>query len=286
VIEVNDEKVFVKRIPLTDLECENPFSTRNLYSLPTFYNYGVGSAGFGAFRELVANVKTTNWVLDGQIETFPLLYHYRIRQSPQPRPPVDRERHAKYVEYWAGNENIGRYMLERAAARHELVLFLEYIPDVLDPWLKENLQHTDSILAGLSTTLRFLREKGINHFDAHFNNILIDEDRAYLTDFGLVLDESFDLSEEERAFYEAHTYYDGGEAISCLSYVLCGEEPVYAGAEGARLLEKYGAVIALMNDFYHSLRSDISKTNSLSITELHRLLVECGFDQRLMNLDP
>lgn len=39
VIEVDGEKVFVKRIPLTDLEHENPFSTRNLYSLPTFYNY-------------------------------------------------------------------------------------------------------------------------------------------------------------------------------------------------------------------------------------------------------
>src|SRR3712207_3285725 len=60
VIEVDGEKVFVKRIPLTDREHENPFSTRNLYSLPTFYNYGVGSAGFGAFRELLAHVKTTN----------------------------------------------------------------------------------------------------------------------------------------------------------------------------------------------------------------------------------
>lgn len=77
---MGSEKVFVKRIPLTDLGHENPFSARNLYSLPTFYNYGVGSAGFGAFRELFAHAKTTNWVLAGEIETFPLLSHYRIRR--------------------------------------------------------------------------------------------------------------------------------------------------------------------------------------------------------------
>ena len=77
-IEVGQAKVFVKRMPVTDLEYANQFSTRNLYNLPLYYNYGVGSAGFGLFRELVTHIKTTNWVLAGAIETFPLLYHYRI----------------------------------------------------------------------------------------------------------------------------------------------------------------------------------------------------------------
>ena len=69
------------------------FSTKNLYDLPTYYQYGVGSAGFGVFRELVANIKTTNWVLQGAIANFPLLYHARIIPFSGERPDVDMERH-------------------------------------------------------------------------------------------------------------------------------------------------------------------------------------------------
>ena len=36
--------LFVKRLPVTAVELENLFSTKNLYGLPTYYNYGVGSA--------------------------------------------------------------------------------------------------------------------------------------------------------------------------------------------------------------------------------------------------
>ena len=46
-------KVFVKRVPVTNIEYDNLFSTRNLYDLPTSYNYGFGSTGFGVFRQLV-----------------------------------------------------------------------------------------------------------------------------------------------------------------------------------------------------------------------------------------
>jgi hypothetical protein len=60
---------------VTDTKFDNFFSTKNLYSLPTYYNCGVGSAGFGVFRELVAHIKTTN--LDSQIETFPFTLVYR-----------------------------------------------------------------------------------------------------------------------------------------------------------------------------------------------------------------
>src|SRR3954447_4534447 len=92
-LEIGRSKVFVKRVPVTDLEYENLFSTRNLYELPTYYNYGVGSAGFGVFRELLAHIKTTNWVLEGAIASFPLLYHYRIIPCLGERPEVDMEQH-------------------------------------------------------------------------------------------------------------------------------------------------------------------------------------------------
>jgi hypothetical protein len=51
-VNLGTSKVFVKRVPVTNTELDNFFSTKNLYSLPTYYNYGVGSAGFGVFREL------------------------------------------------------------------------------------------------------------------------------------------------------------------------------------------------------------------------------------------
>lgn len=72
IIKLGKSKVFVKRIPVTHLEYNHMFSTKNLYDLPTYYNYGVGSAGLGVFREFLAHTKTTNWVLQGIIENFPL----------------------------------------------------------------------------------------------------------------------------------------------------------------------------------------------------------------------
>src|SRR5437762_2414428 len=78
IVTLGRSKVFVKRVPVTDLEYEHMFSTRNMYDLPTFYNYPFGSAGLGVFRELVTHIKTTNWVLSGAIATFPLMYHYRL----------------------------------------------------------------------------------------------------------------------------------------------------------------------------------------------------------------
>src|SRR5437016_5442768 len=90
-ITIGHSKVFVKRVPVTTIEYDNMFSTRNLYDLPTYYNYGVGSAGLGVFRELVTHIKTTNWVLEGAIATFPLTYHYRIIPISGARANADTE---------------------------------------------------------------------------------------------------------------------------------------------------------------------------------------------------
>ena len=172
IIDLGQSKVFVKRVPVTNIEYDNLFSTKNLYDLPTYYNYGVGSAGFGVFRELVTHIKTTNWVLDGAIPNFPLMYHYRIIPFSGQRANVDMERQKGYVEYWGNSANIGNYMLDRANANYELVLFLEYIPHVLETWLLENPSKFQRALDDLGTTITFLREKGIIHFDMHFQNIL------------------------------------------------------------------------------------------------------------------
>jgi hypothetical protein len=78
--ELEGFKVFAKRLRLTDLERhpDHRMSTRNLVQLPTFCQRNVGSVGFGARRELAANVITSGWVLSQQLDCFPMMYHWRV----------------------------------------------------------------------------------------------------------------------------------------------------------------------------------------------------------------
>lgn len=39
------------------------YKTSNIHNLPLFYNYGIGSAGFGCWRELGFHIKASNWIL-------------------------------------------------------------------------------------------------------------------------------------------------------------------------------------------------------------------------------
>ena len=240
VIVLGQSKVFVKRVPVTSIEYDNLFSTRNLYDLPTYCNYGFGSTGFGVFRELVTHIKTTNWVLDSAIATFPLMYHYRIIPFFGQRADVDRSRIKDYVEYWGNSANAGKYVLDRANANYELVLFLEYIPHVLETWLLLNPNKLQKPLDDIRTTIDFLRMKGIIHFDAHFRNILTDGDRIYLTDFGLVLDKSFALTSSEESFFEQNTFYDYGEVLRNLGHLIQSPYDSCSKNEKRRIMEKYG----------------------------------------------
>lgn len=241
-IALGQSQVFVKRLPVTNIEYDNLFSTRNLYNLPTYINYGIGpvaSTGFGVFRELVTHIKTTNWVLEGAIATFPLMYHYRIMPFSGQRADLDREHLKSYVEYWGKSENVGNYAVDRSKANYELVLFLEYIPHILETWLQENPNKLQQPLDDLRRTIDFLRTKGIIHFDAHFRNILTDGEQIYLTDFGLVLDKSFALTKDEESFFEQHTFYDCGEVLRNFGHLI--RPPYYSCSENARLriMEKY-----------------------------------------------
>ncbi len=241
VIPVGGSKVFVKRVPMTDVEHENLFSTKNLFDLPFFYNYGVGSAGFGVFRELVTHIKTTNWVLEGTAENFPLLYHYRIVPSTGAHPEIDSERHNGYIRYWNSDENIDRYMTSRSRAPYEIILFLEYIPHMLQSWLAKNMDKLETVIGEMLQTIAFLREKGVIHFDAHFGNILVDTSgKPYLTDFGLVLDKSFALSQPEKAFFNRHIDYDYAEFLENLGtyiYALFRYAPV---SRREKVMRRYG----------------------------------------------
>jgi serine/threonine protein kinase len=228
ILNLDDSKVFIKRIPLTELEYKNLFSTKNLYNLPTFYNYGVGSAGFGAFRELVTHIKTTNWVLSKECENFPLMYHYRIVENNISNIEIDYEKHNKYIERWNNDKNISEYIISRKKSKYEIVLFLEYIPFVISTWLNKNTNKVNSFVEQITKTIDFLIKKEIIHFDIHNGNILTDGDNFYLTDFGLTLDRNFDLSKKEQDFFDKNSHYDYAE---------------FFGALGAKFYSKYESKI-------------------------------------------
>jgi hypothetical protein len=78
LLDIEGTSVFVKRVPLTEPEILNAHSTANIFDLPTFCQYGIGGPGFGVWRELAVHTMATTWVLDGQNESFPLMYHHRI----------------------------------------------------------------------------------------------------------------------------------------------------------------------------------------------------------------
>jgi serine/threonine protein kinase len=223
IIKVDGKKLFVKSIPVTELELKNSFSTKNVFGIPTFYNYGVGSAGLGVFRELNLHVKTTNWVLNREIDGFPLMYHYRIVKKNSRAKKLSKkalEAHESYISNWNDSKRISNYILQRKNSEYELLVFLEYIPHVFMKWLKPNIGKFNQVSKKVFRIFDFLKSKGVIHFDAHFGNILTDGKEVYLTDFGLCLDKSFELSDKEKVFYKRHINYDYMEYIGCCSVVL------------------------------------------------------------------
>lgn len=219
--EVEGTRVFVKRIPLTDIELrpEHVRSTANLFELPLFYQYGVGSAGFGAWRELAAHVMTTAWVLRNEYTGFPLLYHWRVLPD---RPPADFADAfggiAGAVAHWEGSPAVRRRLEAIGSASFSLVLFLEHVPQTLAAWLSGIREGgwaepgggsayrwvEDALLRGTE----FMSSRGLVHFDTHFDNLLTDGRQVYFADFGLALSRDFDLSAQETAFLADHLVYD------------------------------------------------------------------------------
>src|SRR5690349_11175716 len=130
VLDIGGVPVFTKRIPITERELAHPHSTANLFGLPTCCQYGmhpVAGPGFGAWRELAANMIVTEGVLAGEAESFPLLHHWRVLPG---RPAVAAEHRDidAVVARFGGDPAVRTRFEELAAAASSLVLFLEFIP--------------------------------------------------------------------------------------------------------------------------------------------------------------
>jgi len=277
-IIVDGSRVFIKRIPLAKLDYENPFATRNHYQLPHSFNYNVGTLGINVYREVLAHVKTTNWVLEGSQEHFPLMYHFRVlpivkkdARKGEKDDYAELEEYQRYLKYWDNNPNIRRYLDDKISAEYEMVLFLEYLPTTLKDWQETNISKLDSVLVKLRSIIDFTRSQGIVHFDAHFGNIMICEGVPYLTDFGLVLDEDFDLDEGEREFMQAHSDIDYGEYLSSTINHLA-------------LVYKHLPEVNKANIFQRFDMNKFTSSHDTVMTLLRNIEESCG--EEMLNLSP
>jgi hypothetical protein len=309
LLDIDGTPVFAKRIPLTDLErrAENVMSTANLFELPPYCHYGVGSAGGGVWRELAAHTMTTNWVLEGRTESCPLMYHWRVLTEPSATPPPRGEPGSldRLVDYWHGSEAVRHRLEALQHATASVVLFLEYVPHNLYQWLRDQLtlgaEALESACAMVETGLRdvvsSLNANGLFHFDAHFANILTDGRRLYLSDFGLATSRRFELSAAERAFVEANRSHDGGYVVTQLVNWLVSAlvkpattaernayiRSVAAGSAAssvppwaAEIISRYAPIAVLLNDFYWSLFGESRKT-PYPTAGVERVFAETGF---------
>ncbi|MEA5367691.1 hypothetical protein VA596_49730 [Amycolatopsis sp., V23-08] len=285
LLRVAGEPVFVKRIALTDVEQRHEGSTADLYGLPPWSHYGVGSAGGGAWRELAAHRDASEWVRTGACENFPLLHGWCVRPG-LPRPATDLERD---VAFWHGDPGVRRRLEALDASATDLVLFLEHLPKTLAEWPDAPLQQVDEELRHVTG---FLATQDVQHFDAHFANIVTDGERLCLTDFGLTLSSRFELSDAEAEFLAEHATHDRGYVLTHLvnrivrplrewPHPRVRNDFVRACAEGrpvpelppdaAALLRRYAPLATVVNDFYFALHGESRKT-PYPADEIARLL--------------
>jgi hypothetical protein len=308
VVDFEGTPVFVKQIPLTDLERrpENIRSTANLFHLPTFYHYGVGSTGFGAWQELAAHQVTTGWVVAGECRSFPLLYHWRVLTGL----PVGAAVFQEFadvddaVAYWDGSWAVRDRLQALAQSSASVALFLEYVPHNLREWLTSRALDgpvaTESAIAMVERHLRsdiaFMAARGFLHFDAHFKNILTDGERLYFADLGLATSTQFDLSAPEIEFAGLNASHDACYTVTQLVNWLVtallaltgvedrnqfirecaeGRDPGDVGATAAAVIRRYAPIAVVMNHFYWKLHGE-NRTTPYPVEELERVAATSG----------
>ncbi|MFE4373409.1 protein kinase family protein [Streptomyces sp. NPDC056835] len=300
LLEVDGTPVFVKRVPLTDLERqpENARSTANLFGLPTFCQYGIGGPGFGVWRELAVHTMTTNWVLAKDYEGFPLMYHWRILPDPGQSLPEELADVDRTVAYWGGGPEVRRRIEGLRDSSASVALFLEYIPQNLHDWLGVQVTAGDEpaeracamVARQLEAGISFMNARGLLHFDAHFQNILTDGERLFFADYGLAISSRFDLSKEEADFFAGHQTYDRCYSVTHLVIWLVkalygyerderdafvracaqGERPTGIPPEVAAVLTRHAPLAAVMTDFYRKLQLE-SRRTPYPLEEIRRI---------------
>lgn len=283
-LEIAGRRVFAKLIPLCAVEAEAmPWrSTANHFKLAPHLHYGVGSPGFGAWRELAANEQASAWVRSGRCASFPLLHHWRVLPLRCAGPvPVDEVESS--VAFWHGEAALQARLQALADAPQALVLFMEFVPQTLAQWLPQEaaagrLEPACAMVEReLLAAVRCMGAHGMQHFDAHFRNILTDGQRLYLADLGLAGSVEFELAPDERTFLAQHRQHDRAYVVTQLVNALIkllaapatvqqraellrrcvqGWAPPQAPAGVAAMLRRHAATALMMNEFYGALYGD------------------------------
>ena len=289
LLRVAGTEVFVKRVPLTDLERlpGNTGSTANLFGLPPFCQYGIGSPGFGVWREVAAHAMANRWVLDDHCRSFPLAHHWRVLPEPVPYLPDELADVDAAVAYWDGSEAVRARIEGIARAGAGVVLFLERLPGDLHHWLSartaEGGEAARSAYAMVERGMRegtaFMNSRGMLHFDAHFRNVLTDGEQLYFTDFGLAASTRFALSDAESAFLRLHHDYDRRytathlvdwllaehghsreERHAVVERCAAGGRPTGLPEPVAEIVARHAPTAAVMNRFFRALQNDSRTT--------------------------
>jgi hypothetical protein len=271
-LTIDSVPIFAKVIPLTELELSHKFSTKNLFNLPTFYQYGVGSSGFGGWRELKSHQMTSDWVLNDLCENFPLMYGFTIIEKSNPQNMSNLN---DYVKYWGGSQAIERKMTELINSKQSLVVFLEYIPFTLRTH-REKL-NCNVIEEEIFKVTKFLESKDMIHFDCHSRNILTDGESLYLSDFGLATSLDFELSNEEIAFFHKNKGYDFAIGADAICYNSSSRRTEAMSPQLQFLQDKYKDIAQIFHKFITDLRDDETKNIQYPQQEIDQLLVELGY---------
>ncbi len=281
-LEIAGLLVFAKKIALTDLEKQNPHSTKNLFDLPIYYQYGIGSSGFGIWREIACHQITTKWVRDGECLNFPLMYGFKIVRRNQPVEPICEEVVQIRKEFWNDSEQVAERLRAIHDAQYDVVIFLEYFPqnlcEYMSPQASEGAHKTmpdmKMVEENIKSITDFLGEKGLLHFDSHHGNIVTDGERLYFTDFGLAIFQDFELSVAEREFFVKHRGYDRALALSCFDWPAKTKdgEIVETLPEVKIVAKKYGGIAKIMDRFREDLRVDKSKKIEYPAVAILKLL--------------
>lgn len=235
-VEVAGGPVFVKRVPLTDLELAHSRSTANLFDLPmvchfffgvpTITRFGFGGPAFNAWRELAANLIITDGVLAGETEAFPLLYHWRVLpgRPPLAAGPAELE---ELVAALDGSPAVRARLEGLRDATHSLIMISEQLPHPVTDWLREDpIARADDFERQLLEIVGFLRDRELLHLDGQLGNMRSDGERIYYTDFGLATSPRFDLTASERDFVgtiaTSDADYSSQRLVHWLAVAVCG----------------------------------------------------------------
>ena len=291
--DVDGLKVFIKQIPLCADEESALTDTERRLALPFSSHYGIVSPSHGVARELAVHDLTTDWVLNAEIDCFPIMLGWRtvdekcsVDLSEFDEASVQR----RWGTYWP---EVDRAVSAMRSAEKSVVIFLEWVPDTLSSWMRSQIladaagnafaMAVDQIIDGAG----WMKSQGLVHFDLHPGNILVRNNTLLFTDFGLAVHRDFATCSDEVRQIVDHEDFDRDSGLMYLFHWMLHElgmterserrellhivasqrassaldplRPVLG--ESADIIAQYAPTVSLMTEMYDALLKDATATD-------------------------